>query len=132
MVLSHFVQEKINNEDYYFPPSATFNYKTLNKIYLLPIYDEFIMGYKNRDAILMSKNSLTPAPTFLFDNTIIINGQITGTWQRKIYKSYINLKINLFINFSEDQQPLLNEAVQQFEYFSGLNVTLQVNPLANR
>ncbi len=49
MVKSQFVQEKINNEDYYFLPSVSIN-KEVQNAYLLPIYDEYIMGYKNRSA----------------------------------------------------------------------------------
>ncbi len=47
MVKSHFIQEKFNNEDYYFLPSVSIN-KEVQNAYLLPIYNEYITGYKNR------------------------------------------------------------------------------------
>ncbi len=52
MVKPMFIHEKINNENYYFLPSVSIKNEKVQNAYLLPIYDEYIMGYKNRSAIL--------------------------------------------------------------------------------
>ncbi len=91
MVKTHLNEEQVYNEKLYYPSHTLFNKKQYKGIYLLPIYDEFIMGYKNRDAILEYSNSIKPKPLFRFDNTIICEGQITGTWKRAVKKNSIDI-----------------------------------------
>ena len=122
MVKSHFIQEKFNNEDYYFLPSVSINNEVQNT-YLLPIYDEYIMGYKNRSAILDFNNKIKPPPKFLFDHTIIIAGQIVGTWRRTIHNKSIDLEFNLFKPLSKTQHKKFEFAVDQFSSFMKLPVT---------
>ncbi len=122
MVKSHFAYEKINEEVYYFLPQVSIN-KEVQKAYLLPIYDEYIMGYKNRSAILDFSSKTKPAPKFLFDHTIIGDGQITGTWRRTIYNKSIDLEFNLFKPLSKAQYKKLEFAVDQFSMFMNLPVT---------
>ena len=123
MVRSYFVREKLNNEEYFFAPVA------LNKIshdmHLLPIYDEYIMGYKNRSAILEFKNSFKKAPVFHFDNMIIFEGQVIGTWRRTIHQKHIDLEYNFFKTLSKVEFALFKNASIAFERFTGLEVILK-------
>jgi hypothetical protein len=52
------------------------------------------MGYKNRSAILDFSRKIKPAPKFLFDHTIIIAGQIIGTWRRIVHTKSIDHEFN--------------------------------------
>jgi len=47
----------IEGEEYFFSPTISTEKKS-KEMLLLPIYDEYIMGYKNRAAILAYKNNL--------------------------------------------------------------------------
>src|SRR5262249_26774016 len=92
----------VEKNDYYFFPARAIPKKTLPGIQLLPIYDEYIMGYKDRSAMLQFKNP-APARSFSFDCTIIDKGRIIGTWKRVIGKKNIELYYDLFKPFTQKQ-----------------------------
>jgi hypothetical protein len=73
------------------------------------------MGYKDRSAILDFSRKVKPAPKFLFDHTIIIEGQITGTWRRAINNKSIDLEFNLFKPLNKDQYRKFEFAVINFQ-----------------
>ncbi len=116
----------INNEDYYFP--SCISNKTLKQnIHLLPIHDEYIMGYKDRSFYFNSKYKISSSSTYTFDNTIIINGQIAGTWKRMINKNPVDLVYNLFKPFNKTEKKEFIFTVDQYSKFIGLPVNLKQN-----
>lgn len=123
MVSPLFIREKIGNEEYYFSTHHSINEKEAARLFLLPVYDEFIMGYKNRDAMLQFRNGLFSAPSFLFDSTMVIDGQIAGTWKRTIHKTYIDLQYNFF-KPAPQKHKALEHAINQYQQFTGLPVNL--------
>jgi hypothetical protein len=72
----------VDDITYFMSKDTIFSNKFESSIYLLPIYDEYIMGYKDRSAILAYKKALKNAPLFKYDCMIIFAGQIIGTWKR--------------------------------------------------
>lgn len=114
-------QEKIGDELYYF--DATIGKPPVPKgIQLLPIYDEYIMGYKNREAILQFKNSIQQS--FSFDNTIVLNGQIIGSWKRTIKPNIIALEYQLLKSLSSREQTDLKKQIARFGRFYGLPISV--------
>ena len=123
MVKSSFSREVIARQEYFFPPGVTLAKNQFQKIYLLPLYDEFIMGYKDRSAIMVFKNNHKPASAFRYDNTIIFEGQIIGTWKRTIQKKCINLEYDFFDNLNKTKFKAFAKAIHRFEEFNDLPVT---------
>jgi hypothetical protein len=117
---SLFSKELFDKETYYFEAQ---NINALsNPIALLPIYDELIMGYKNRDAILQFKHH--SIKTFTFDNTILVEGQITGTWRRTLKPKTIALEYQLLKALSAKQKTEFNQQIERFGAFYDLPVNL--------
>lgn len=114
-------KELIDGNEYYFTDVSTAN-KQQKKLYLLPIYDEFIMGYKNRDAIVQIKNSITGS-VLSYTNMIVYDGQVIGTWTRTVPKNSIDLKYEFFSPLNKSQQKLFEQAVMHLEKFSGMKVS---------
>ena len=59
--------------------------KTLTtSTYLLPGFDEYILGYKDRSAVLSAvhANKIVPGNNGMFLPTIVQKGQVIGTWKR--------------------------------------------------
>ncbi len=50
----------------------------------LPGFDEYVLGYKDRSAVLDPKhfNLIVPGGNGVFKPTIVTDGQVVGTWQR--------------------------------------------------
>ena len=108
----------IEKEEYFLNPSASLPDKLPQKIHLLPIYDEYIMGYQDRSAIMILRNN---AP-FRYDSMIILDGQVIGTWRRTILKNSIDLEVDFFTQLSKQQRALLDEAVHRLSEFMELKV----------
>ncbi len=131
-VVNDFNHIKIENTDYYFLsiPSDKFFFKGISSkqnIHLLPLYDEYIMGYKDRSFYFNSKFKINSPSSHTFDNTIIIDGQIAGTWRRMIQKSSIELEYNLFMALSKTDKKKFLFSVAQYSKFLEMPVKLKQN-----
>jgi hypothetical protein len=119
---SYFETLAFEKNDYYFFRSQALVKKTLPVIHLLPIYDEYIMGYKDRSAMLEFKNVSTPAHPFSFDCTIIDKGCIIGTWKRIIGKKQVELYYDPFKPFTQKKEKAFNTAIKRFGKFNNMEV----------
>jgi hypothetical protein len=91
-------------------------------LYLLPIYDEYIMGYKDRSAILEYSESLENIPSFKYDCMIVFNGQIIGTWKWTIKANSIELEYDFFTDINDIQKSLFEKAIEEMAQFYGLEI----------
>ncbi len=84
------------------------------------------MGYKNRAAILEFRNSIKPAPTFSYNNAIIFEGQIIGTWKRTIGKKSIELECEFFKPLNKSQIKLLESTIDRYSEFMNMVVNYKM------
>jgi hypothetical protein len=112
------------NNDHYFLPAQIPAKKAMHGIQLLPIYDEYIMGYKDRSAMLEFKNTSAPAHPFYFDCVIIDKGRIIGTWKRTIGKKQVELYYHPFKQFTQKQEKAFNNSIKRFGKFNKLQVAV--------
>lgn len=113
-------EEKIESEVYYFSPNAIPKKPQFDQMHLTPIYDEMIMGYKNREALQQLRNSVQPAKRLRFDNTILFDGQIIGSWRRKIKSKHIELEYEFLQPLDQKQQGEFEQALHRFGAFYDL------------
>ncbi|MEP6730178.1 MAG: winged helix DNA-binding domain-containing protein [bacterium] len=54
------------------------------RAHLLPGFDEFMLGYKDRSAALAARYSdrIVPGGNGMFLSTLVVDGQVSGTWRR--------------------------------------------------
>ena len=54
--------------------------------YLLPGFDEFLLGYKDRAAQLDAEHAgrVVPGANGVFRPMVVVGGQIVGTWARTV------------------------------------------------
>ena len=86
-------------------------------IHFLPIYDEYIMGYKDRTAILKYKESLRQNISSKYDCMIIFDGQIIGTWKRTVKKDRIEFEYDLFEGLNGEQKALFDDSINRLGQF---------------
>ncbi|MBD2703917.1 AlkZ family DNA glycosylase [Spirosoma sp. BT702] len=108
--------------DYYFTDVAQPAKPDLDRIHLLPVYDEFIMGYKDRSASMIFRNGL-PQTTISFDNLIMADGQIIGAWKRNVSSKTIEVTPNFFESLTDSQRNALTTSIQHLQRFTGRPVT---------
>jgi hypothetical protein len=93
---------------------------TMDKtIYLLPNFDEYIVGYNNRDVLIPenNKSELSRDGNPLFSNTIIMNGQVFGTWKRTLKSNGVTINSTVFDELSMANKKQLELAELRFKKF---------------
>jgi hypothetical protein len=105
----------VNGNEYWFNPNTEKLVTSSLTAYLLPGYDEFILGYTNRSDIIDSKymKRITPGGG-LFIPTIVIYGKIAGTWKRIPTKKKISIEKNPFKRFTADQRMSVMKEEERF------------------
>ena len=125
MIQSTFVSEKIGQEIYWIP--TYFSPPKKDKVvYLLPAFDEYIIGYKNRSGMLSSANyKKVISNNGLFYPTIVINGQVTGSWKRVIKKDTVLIATSLFQPHTNSQKKTIEEEANKFGQFLDKKVIIK-------
>jgi hypothetical protein len=118
MIQSLLRKTEIEKQEFHFNPAISLPDR-LDKIYLLPIYDEFIIGYKDRTMIMTLRKDVP----LRYDSMVVWDGQIIGTWKRTIGKMAVQLEVDFFKPLSRAQRNAFGDAVNRLSKFVGLEVT---------
>ncbi|ANY69067.1 hypothetical protein BBD42_23220 [Paenibacillus sp. BIHB 4019] len=81
-------------------------------VYLLPGFDEYILGYKERSAVLRPDIAprIVPGNNGVFLPMIVINGQVVGTWKRTVKKNGVDVVIHPFEPLDEFKEGIEQRA----------------------
>jgi len=68
-------------------------------IVLLPGFDEYLLGYKDRSAVLAEEHvdGVTPGQNGMFLPIVVADGQVVGTWRRQVKKTAVEMTFNPFV-----------------------------------
>jgi hypothetical protein len=93
--------------------------------FLLSIYDEYTIAYKDRGHISETRDiermiSMGNALTAV----IILNGKVAGTWNRTLKKSTVEIRLNPFRQLDEEEQEALESEVARYGTFIGIPAVL--------
>ncbi len=88
---------------------------------LLPNYDEYFIGYKNRDAIAtrLGNASAVIGGNALITHVVFVDGQLIGTWKRVAEKKRSVVPITLGCKLSTKERVLVDAAVERYAKFLG-------------
>src|SRR5258708_22761453 len=86
---------------------------------LLPGFDEYLLGYRDRSASLdpLDAQKIQPGSNGMFAATIVINGKITGTWKRVFAKKSVAISTDLFRSLTKAKARALEEAMGRYVEF---------------
>ena len=97
MVKQELHNDKIDGSVYWFANDRKPPVKNKEAVYLLPAYDEFIIGYKNRTAALaIEHHKKVLSNNGIFYPAIIVNGRVAGLWKRHFQKEEIFIETTFF------------------------------------
>jgi hypothetical protein len=124
MVGGELIQETIDGQGYWLPytsPEATAN---TTAAHLLPGFDEYLLGYGDRSAVLdpAYANLICPGGNGVFRPTLVINGQVVGTWKRLLKKGKVVITPNPFTSFADAERAALVTAAERYTTFLGLQL----------
>jgi len=124
MVKGELEQETLDGNTYWFAASALPAQSASHAVYLLPNYDEFVVGYTDRSAIYDASYAvnLDGRRNPLFQHTLLIDGRIAGTWRRTLKKNSVVLDLNPFTPLSDSIELALSKATHRYADFLGLTL----------
>jgi Winged helix DNA-binding domain len=73
---------------------------------LLPAFDEYLLGYKDRNAMISPErmNQIIPGANGVFKPTIVANGRVIGTWKRTAKTRHVEIQAFPFAPFTTRQR----------------------------
>ncbi|HEU5071022.1 MAG TPA: winged helix DNA-binding domain-containing protein [Verrucomicrobiae bacterium] len=113
----------MNNKVYWLPRRTAPATPAVAQGHLLPGFDEFVLGYKDREAVLEARHAakIIPGNNGMFMPTIAVAGRIAGTWQRTLKKS-VTIQLMPFQRLTRAHRLALTPAVERYARFLGMPV----------
>ncbi|KGJ73526.1 hypothetical protein GY21_10815 [Cryobacterium roopkundense] len=101
-------------------------------IMLLPGFDEYFLGYRDRSAVIgpADEQRVTPGKNGIFRPLVVFEGRIIGTWRKRASAGAIRVTAELFRSFTGRQQAGLRRCVLDYGRFLGVEPILVPAPAA--
>jgi hypothetical protein len=118
-------QEVSDGQTYWFASSMPVAKYSSPTAYLLPAYDEYTVAYKDRSAVLnreYAKNANYGHG--IFNPTIVVDGQVVGTWKRTIRKDALVITPSPFSKLKRAETRAFAEAAKRYGEFLDASVVV--------
>jgi hypothetical protein len=114
-------QEKIEGKVYWMAAELGVPSPASKGMFLLPGFDEFMLGYRDRSPALEARHAakLIPGSNGVFAGTVVENGRVIGTWKREIVRDEVVVDGRAFGKFNAAQRKGITKAVARFGVFFG-------------
>lgn len=98
-----------------------------SEVYLLPGFDEYMLGYRDRSAALDPQHApkITPGSNGVFQPTVVVEGQVAGVWKRTLKKASVRIDVAPFALWGDDTAAGIAAAAARYGHFIGQPVSLQ-------
>jgi hypothetical protein len=112
-------QYEIDGQNYWFAPLAQ-HATTAATAFLLPTFDEFLVGYAGFDTL--RRGGPNAPGQMVFESTIMYDGQVIGSWKRTLRKNLVAIELAPFAPLSSEQRVAIEAAAMRYGAFLGLPV----------
>lgn len=118
------ISEKIAGQVYWM--AAGQQARTTSSVYLLPGFDEYLLGYKDRSAVLAAEHAprIVPGGNGVFLPMLVVAGQVVGTWKRALGKKALNVAFTPFTPLGDAEERAAIEAARAYSAFLGLPLVM--------
>ncbi|NEU68454.1 winged helix DNA-binding domain-containing protein [Spirosoma agri] len=116
------IAETIDGQTYWMAQAGPVVPDAALAVYLLPSFDEYLVGYKDRRAALgaLDLQQIVSAGNGIFNPVLVVDGRVVGTWKRTIKKDTVSIDTKLFYPLSEAQHEAFAQASKQYGHFKKL------------
>jgi hypothetical protein len=93
---------------------------------LLPGFDEYVLGYKDRSAVMTPAQfqAVVPGGNGVFRSTLVLDGQVAGTWRRTVKTKECVVHLEPFEPLSRANTRKVTRAFERYAHFIDLPVRL--------
>lgn len=124
-IKSDLISETLDDEQYWFKDNTTIPPIDSSIAYTPSGFDEYLLGYKDRSAVLAPEHAdkVCPGRNGIFFPTIVYEGRIIGVWKRQIKKDKIIVTVYPFNDaLTTDEESAFLSAIQQYGDFMELPI----------
>ena len=120
-------REVIGDETYWLEPATRSPRKRSPTAHLLPNYDEYFIGFKNRSAIgeRLSVAEGMMVGDALRAHVIVVDGQLVGGWKRTLTKTTVVVELALLVGLTKPEREAVVGAAQALGDFLELPVEVR-------
>jgi hypothetical protein len=99
---------------------------SLSAVHLLPGFDEYILGYKDRRDVISVEHAtrIVPGGNGVFLPMIVVDGQVVGKWKRTLKKNGVQVVLEPFLEI-DSLEERVHDAVERYCAFVGLPLISQ-------
>lgn len=114
----------VNGTEYWSSVTAPAVSADTDSVVLLPGFDEYYLGYKDRSAIIETEHDAKIAPhrNGVFQPMMVAGGEVVGVWKRQIKRSSIEIILSPF-SLRNDREEEFMQAAKQYSDFMGMPIT---------
>ena len=118
---SFLIQETIHDQTCYLAVNNHLLSENNTSVHLLPGFDEYLLGYKNRIASLDPIHQLIwcPGNNGMFMPYIVVDGKMAGTWKRTIKKNTVEMEITPFAPLDKNQKRTITLVSERYTKYIG-------------
>jgi hypothetical protein len=93
---------------------------------LLPAFDEYLLGHKDRSAVLAPEHAraVVPGGNGVFLGTLLVDGGVLGTWRRQERRDRVEVTLSPFAPLPARVARAVEAAVSAYGEFVGLEAVL--------
>ncbi len=112
-------REVIDDTSYWSDPSARMSAWRSPKVFLLPNYDEFFIGHRDRSAIgtRLKSARLVTGGDALISHVIAVDGQLVGGWRRNLTNDHVTIDVRLLTRLTSPERQALDRAARRHGEF---------------
>jgi hypothetical protein len=97
-----------------------------SRAHLLPGFDEFMLGYKDRSAALSPRyaSRIVPGANGMFLATLVLDGQVCGTWRRTARSKSVEIEASPFARLKAADKKAFAEPLARYASYLGVPVNI--------
>lgn len=120
--------EEVGEQTYWFTPLKGKAKDMHDTVFLLPIYDEYTIAYKNSRPLYYPPHPPSPVmrENVAFNHAILADGIIVGMWSRILSPKGITIRARIFSRLDAHQTNSLREEVERYGEFFHLPTKLDI------
>jgi len=123
-VNSQLLEEAIDGVTYWSAETKIGEPVSSPDVLMLPSYDEYLVSYKDRSAVLNPQYKWLMKSENHLRSTIIIDGQVMGNWKRTFEKGAVKIEARFARDLSVNERQHYEDAVRCYAEFLGKSVDL--------
>ena len=119
------VEQRVNGQTYWAPTGPPPAKDAEPAAHLLPAFDEYVLGYTDRTAVLAARHSpRVMSVNGIFYPTLVIDGEVVGTWKRAVKKDTVTITLSPFAPLKKARQAAVAAAAERYGAFVGLKAVV--------